>query len=104
MKPGAIELTRFKLRGYSLKEFIDSNKADIDKWLKRQEGFQSRCIIETEDGTVMDIVFWDKPDHGTAAMHRIMSATADSQVHSMIDQGTVSWNIYAVGHYVERSK
>lgn len=102
MKSQAIEITSFKLRGYTFKEFVDVNRKDIDDWLRRQGGFQSRHIMEGSDGTIMDLVFWDTAKQGTDAMHRIMSATSNSKVHSMIDQSTVSWNIYEVGHVVKQ--
>jgi hypothetical protein len=101
MKQHAIEITSFKLLGSTLKEFINVNKKDIDEWLKNQEGFQSRHIIETSDGTIMDIVFWDKSEQGTEAMLRLMGETSNSKIHSMIDQRTVSWNIYEVKHTVD---
>ena len=50
-----IEITTFKLRGCNCKEFIIAN-ADIDAWLKRQPGFQSRRIAEKEDGTIIDVL------------------------------------------------
>jgi hypothetical protein len=53
----AIEITRFKLRNETLEEFVNVNKTDMDEWLKKQEGFQSRHIFETSNGTIMDIVF-----------------------------------------------
>lgn len=98
MERQAIEITTFKLRNGTFQEFIEANKADMDGWLKKQPGFQSRHIIETPEKTVMDLVFWNTVTQGTQAMHRIIHETAQSPVHSMIDQSTVSWNIYAVGH------
>lgn len=103
MKSQALEITTFKLRGHTFKEFVEANKADIDGWLKKQKGFQSRHIIETQDKTVMDMVFWDTAAHGTEAMQRIISETSSSQVHLMIDQRTVSWNMYKVGHLIEHA-
>lgn len=98
----AIEITRFKLRNYTLEEFVNVNKTDIDEWLKKQEGFQSRHIFETSDGTIMDIVFWNTSEQGTKAMHRIVTATSNSKAHLMIDQRTVCWNIYEVGHSINK--
>ncbi|MDQ1166144.1 hypothetical protein [Flavobacterium sp. SORGH_AS_0622] len=44
MKNQAIELTAFKLRGFTTKQFIEANAA-IDAFLKRQKGFRSRTIF-----------------------------------------------------------
>lgn len=101
MKSQAIEITTFKLLGYTFREFVDVNKTDIDEWLKKQDGFQSRHILEGPGGTIMDIVFWDNVAQGTKAMHLILGETSQSKIHSMIDQSTVSWNIYDVGHFVD---
>lgn len=100
MKSQAVEITTLKLNGYSLNEFIEANRTDIDGWLRKQQGFQSRHIFETKDKTVMDIVFWNTATQGTAAMRRIIKETSNSQVHLMIDHRTVSWNIYGVGHFI----
>ncbi len=96
----AIEITTFKLRNCTFSEFIEANKADMDGWLKKQKGFRSRHIAEEPDGTVIDMLFWDTAEHGTDAMHRIISETSHSKVHTMIDQGTVSWHIAEVGHFI----
>ncbi|MCW3116730.1 MAG: hypothetical protein JWM28_812 [Chitinophagaceae bacterium] len=98
-KTGAIEITSFKLRGCTCGEFIRAN-ADIDAWLKHQQGFQSRQIAEKEEGAMLDLLHWDSVEDGTRAMHRIMDEMADSAVHGMIDQRTVSWNIYPVRHSI----
>jgi hypothetical protein len=95
----AIEITTFKLAGYTCKEFITAN-ADIDEWLKAQPGFQSRRIAEQEDGTIVDMLVWDSVAKGTDAMHRIMTEMGHSAVHGMIDQGTVSWSCIPVKHVV----
>jgi hypothetical protein len=100
MKSQAVEITTFKLSGYTFDEFIEANKADIDGWLKKQKGFHSRMIIETEDKKVMDMVFWNNASLGTEAMHRLIKETSNSQVHLMIDHRTVSWNMYQVGHLI----
>ena len=97
---GGLEMTTFKLeKGKTYKEFIAAN-VDVDAWLKKQPGFQSRHIAQRPDGTIIDVLIWDSEVDGTNAMHNIMSELADSPVHDMIDQETVSWNIYPVCHQV----
>ena len=99
MKNQAIELTTFKLRGYTIAQFIAANK-EIDAFLKRQKGFRSRSISELKKGIVYDLLIWDSAEEGTAAMHRLMEELPDAVVHDMIDQSTVSWNIAAIEHFV----
>ena len=98
-KTEGIEITTFKIKNCSFEEFIKAN-ADIHEWLKKQPGFQSRRIAEREDGTVIDMLIWDSVEEGTNAMHRIISETSNSKVHTMINQATVSWNMYPVRHKI----
>lgn len=97
----AIEITTFKLAGYSCADFIIAN-AGVDVWLKRQPGFQSRRLAEREDGTIVDMLIWDSVAHGTDAMQRLMDELADSPVHEMIAQDTVSWTVAPVRHRMMR--
>lgn len=99
-KPGGLEMTTFKLeKGKTYENFITAN-ADVDTWLKKQPGFQSRHIAQQPDGTIIDALIWDSEADGTNAMHNLMSELSDSPVHDVIDQGTVSWNIYPVYHQI----
>ena len=100
MKNKAIELTTFKLNGFTTQQFIDAN-AEVDAFLKRQTGFCSRTIFELKKGVVYDMLVWDSIEDGTNAMHKLMSELSDSVVHDMIDQSTVSWNIAPIEHFVD---
>lgn len=99
MKNQAIELTTFKLKGFSAKQFIEANAA-IDAFLKRPKGFRSRTIFELKKDVVYDMLVWDSEEDGTNAMHKLMTELSDSPVHDMIDQSTVNWNIAPVEHFV----
>ena len=103
MKNKAIELTTFKLNGFTTQQFIDAN-AEIDGFLKHQKGFCSRAIFELKKGVVYDMLVWDSTEDGTNAMHKLMSELSDSVVHDMIDKSTVSWNISPVEHFVNLYK
>ena len=100
-KTEGIEITTFKIKGCTFAEFIKVN-ASIDEWLKKQSGFQSRRIASHQSGTVVDMLIWDSVEEGTDAMNRIIAETSDSKVHSLINQGTVSWNMYPVYHTLDR--
>jgi hypothetical protein len=93
----AIEITTFKLNGCNCAAFIAGN-ADVDAWLQRQPGFQSRHIAERDDGTIVDMLLWNSVAEGEDAMSRLMTELADSPVHALIDQSTVSWTIAQVRH------
>ncbi|SFD57588.1 hypothetical protein [Flavobacterium phragmitis] len=99
MKNQAVELTTFRLKGFTTKQFIEAN-AEIDAFLKRQQGFRSRTIFELKKDIVYDLLIWDSKEEGTDAMHKLMRELSDSPVHDMIDQSTVSWNIAPIEHFV----
>jgi hypothetical protein len=94
----AVEITTFKLRGYTCRQFIGANK-EVDTFLKSQPGFKSRRIFE-QDGAIVDILIWDTVANGTKSMHLLMERLSNSIVHEMIDQSTVSWNISKVEHFI----
>lgn len=96
-KPEAVEITTFKLKGYSCEQFIAANN-EIDDFLKRQPGFISRRIFQKTDHTIVDMLIWDSVKNGTESMHRLMDELSESIVHDMIDQSTVEWNINQVEH------
>src|SRR6267154_3236363 len=100
-KTEGIDITTFKIKGCTFAEFIKAN-ASIDEWLKKQPGFQSRRMAKKEDGTVVDMLIWDSVEEGTDAANRIIAETSDSKVHSLINQGTVVWNMYPVYHTIDR--
>ena len=93
-------MTTFQLgKGKTYQDFIDAN-ADVDSWLKKQQGFLSRHIAQQPDGIIIDTLLWDSVADGTKAMHKLMSELSDSPVHNVINQDTVSWNIYPVYHQI----
>lgn len=99
MRP-AIEITTFELaRGLRMAEFVAAN-ADVDPWLRRQPGFVSRILLQQEDGTVMDIVVWERAADARASARRLMRELADSPVHAAIDQRTVHWSVSQIVHTV----
>ena len=100
IKPAqALELTTFKLNGYTAQQFIKANGA-VDEFLFRQKGFRSRTIIELNDGLIADILTCDSVADGRHAMHKLMIELANSEVHAMINQSTVDWNITSIKHFV----
>jgi hypothetical protein len=86
--------------GLTTADFVTAN-ADIDEYLKRQPGFQWRRILETGDGTIIDIVAYDSMGHARAGAAGIGGEMADSPVHATIDHSSVDWNLTTVAHSVE---
>ena len=99
MKP-AIEITTFKLvKGVSLTDFVKAN-ADVDPWLQQQRGFVSRMLTQQSDGTIVDILIWERATQARSSAQRLMRELADSPVHAAIDQRTVRWSVAPIGHMV----
>ncbi|HEX9173333.1 MAG TPA: hypothetical protein VF861_11775 [Telluria sp.] len=94
----AVEIVTFRLmRGVSFAEFIDANR-DVDAWLLLQPGFRSRRIGEQPGACVVDVLLWHSEAAARAAMHKLMDELADSPVHALIDQDTVTWTVAGIRH------
>jgi heme-degrading monooxygenase HmoA len=79
-----LELVTFRLARGDSQQFIDAN-AMVNDWLKRQPGFVSRHLAEREDGTFLDIVFWQSHAAALAASGKMMEEMAQSEAMTMID-------------------
>lgn len=96
----AIEMSIFKLNGYSADDFIKANE-EVDIFLKRQPGFRSRAIAEQEDGTIIDLLIWDSVEEGTTSAELLMVELKESPVHSMIDQKSLTWIVAPIRHQLD---
>ncbi|MDB5542097.1 MAG: hypothetical protein JWQ89_3824 [Devosia sp.] len=77
-------LVTFRLAHGSGQQFVDANAA-ISDWLKRQPGFVARHLAERDDGSFIDIVFWQTHESALAASAKIMEEMAQSEAMTMID-------------------
>jgi len=92
----AIEITSFMLRGrLGAADFVAAN-ADVDPWLRRQPGFVSRIMLEESNGRIIDMVIWESKSQAEDSTRRLMRELADSPVHDVIEQDSVSWSISSV--------
>ena len=82
--PHTIELVTFRLQKGDTQGFVDANAA-INDWLKRQPGFVSRHLAERDDGSYLDIVFWQTHADALAASTKMMEEMAQSEAMTMID-------------------
>jgi heme-degrading monooxygenase HmoA len=82
--PHTVELVTFRLAKGDTQAFVDAN-ASVSDWLKRQPGFVSRHLAEREDGTYLDIVFWQTHADALAASNKMMEEMAQSEAMTMID-------------------
>ncbi len=82
--PHTIELVTFRLQKGDTQGFVDANAA-INDWLKRQPGFVSRHLAERDDGSYLDIVFWQTHADALAASNKMVEEMAQSEAMTMID-------------------
>ena len=84
--PHTIDLVTYRLaRGTGQGQaFIDANAA-VNDWLKRQPGFVSRHLAEREDGSYLDIVFWQTHADALAASTKLTEEMAQCEAMTMID-------------------
>lgn len=94
----AIEIVTFRLvRGVAFADLVNANQ-EVDAWLKLQPGFRSRRITEEHGSCVVDVLLWDSEAAVRTAMHKLMDELADSPVHALIDQATVTWTVAEIRH------
>lgn len=79
-----VELVTFRLARGTGQQFVDANAA-VSDWLKRQPGFVSRHLAERDDGSYLDIVFWESHEAALAASGKIMEEMAQNEAMTMID-------------------
>jgi hypothetical protein len=79
-----LELVTFRLAHGSGRQFVDANAA-VSDWLKRQPGFVSRHLAERDDGSFIDIVFWQSHEAALAASAKMMEEMAQDEAMTMID-------------------
>ncbi len=79
-----VELVTFRLARGTGQQFVDANAA-VSDWLKRQPGFVSRHLAERDDGSYLDIVFWQSHEAALAASGKIMEEMAQNEAMTMID-------------------
>ncbi|MGA1813810.1 hypothetical protein VH571_15615 [Frondihabitans sp. 4ASC-45] len=98
-----LEVTTLRLStGLSTADFVAAN-ADIDEYLKRQPGFEWRRIMESADGTIIDIVAYDSMEHARSGAAGISDEMAASPVHASIDHSTVDWKLTTLAHGIDAS-
>ena len=92
----AVELCTFKLNeGSDTSDFEASNK-EVDAWINQQEGFKYRSLSQKEDGSWIDIVYWDSMAAAQKAGESFMSVLGTSKFMALIDQESVCMNHSAV--------
>ncbi|OUR94082.1 hypothetical protein A9Q81_14915, partial [Gammaproteobacteria bacterium 42_54_T18] len=84
-----IEMVSFKLNdGVSPAVFIKASE-ELDNWVGQQSGFEYRALAQQEDGTWVDIVFWQSQAHAQQAGDAFMTAKESQNMMACIDKNSV---------------
>ncbi len=84
-----IEMVSFKLNdGVSPQVFIKASE-ELDSWVAQQNGFEYRALAQQEDGTWVDIVFWQSQAEALQAGEAFMTAKESQNLMACIDKSSV---------------
>lgn len=86
---GSIEMVSFKLNnGVSDEAFLSASQK-IEGWVGKQPGFEYRALAKQQDGTWVDLVFWQNEAAAQAAGEKFMQASEPQEMMACIDKDTV---------------
>lgn len=85
MKP-FIELVTFNAKPGITPHQVISASQEVNVFLKGQQGFLSRHLGQSQDGTWHDILFWESHEHVMAAMENAASSPHCTSFFGLIDQ------------------
>ncbi len=83
-----MELVTFKINANCTPEAFAVANEPVNTWVRAQPGFQSRAL-SNQDGTWIDVVFWDSAETAHAAAAKVMSDLGQSEFMAMIDTNSV---------------
>ncbi len=84
-----IEMVSFKLSdGVTSSVFLQASES-VDRWVAKQEGFEYRALAQQEDGTWVDIVFWQNAQNAQQAGEAFMAAQECKALMGCIDKESV---------------
>jgi len=84
-----LERVSYQLKaGVNLEEFVKANEA-ISNWAKTQPGFQYRSLSQQEDGSWLDLVFWQSKEQAEAAMAKSQQEPLFGSFMEYVQEGTI---------------
>lgn len=84
-----VEIVQFKLaNGFTAQDFLSSNK-QMEKFLNEQKGMQYRSLCEKEDGTYLDIVYWENMDVAKQAQQAFFASPLCEKFAECIEKESV---------------
>jgi hypothetical protein len=84
-----VEIVNFKLaKGFTAEDFLSSNEK-MNQFLNEQQGMQYRSLCEKEDGSYIDIVYWENMELATQAQQAFFSSTLCETFAQCIEKESV---------------
>ena len=94
-----VETVSYKLAGgVSRDAFLAANSAMTD-WLSRQKGFQYRSLSQKEDGSWIDIAYWEDKASCEAAEVSFKKEMPSTDFYMMVDPATLEMDRSEVATY-----
>ena len=90
MTTGTLELVQFKLIEGKTDADLAATHEGIGEFLKEQPGFIYRSICKREDGTYIDIVYWENLDSAKKASDALMQDPRGQAMVALCDMESVS--------------
>lgn len=94
-----VETVTYKLAGgIDRNDFLKANEA-MTSWLSRQSGFQYRSLSEKDDGSWLDIVYWNSKAEVEAAEVSFQKEMMATDFYMMVDPNSLEMERSAVATY-----
>lgn len=94
-----VETVSYKLAGgVARDDFLGANDA-MTSWLSRQSGFQYRSLSQKEDGSWLDIVYWNTKEEADKAGVSFRQEMTATDFFMMVDPGSLEMAYSAVATY-----
>lgn len=94
-----IETVSYKLAGGVAREdFLKANSTMTD-WLSRQKGFQYRSLSQKQDGSWLDIVYWEDMAKADAAEVSFQKEMPSTDFFMMVDPQSLEMERNEVATY-----
>ena len=90
-----IEIVTFHLQdGVDRNDFLTKNKDVENNFVSVQPGFKSRETAINEDGEVVVVLHWDKPESAQGSMDKFVPAAETQEFQKLINMDTFKMTRY----------
>lgn len=90
-----IEIVRFRLTAEAGRDqFLKENKAMEVDFINKQPGLASRETAIGDDGEVLVVLHWERPEDAQASMDKFVAAPQTKAFTSLIDMDTFTMARY----------